>query len=284
MLRPLLLALLAGLLAGQKPLEFEVASIRPSAEQPVGEGQAGLQVTQSQLRVVGLPLRIYISIAHKIRTWQVSGPSWLSSTRYDISATLPDGAAAQQVPDMLRTLLTQRFELKTHLEAREADVFELEVARSGLTLKQVPAERDVTTPGALVVSGSGNSSGTNVDYGGGSSYSMTDSKFVGRKLAMEMLARALTDYVGRPVIDKTGAEGFYDLSLDISPEDFLAMRIRAADAAGVSLPPQAIRLLDAGSISSLVDSLKKAGLLLESRRAPMDFLVVDSMNRTPTGN
>jgi uncharacterized protein (TIGR03435 family) len=62
------------------------------------------------------------------------------------------------------------------------------------------------------------------------------------------------------------------------------MMIRAAISAGVALPPQAMRVLDFSSGDSLANALQKAGLKLESRRAPLDVLVIDSMRKTPTEN
>ena len=75
---------------------------------------------------------------------------------------------------------------------------------------------------------------------------------------------------GRPVVDMTGAEGFYDLTLPVTQEDYQAMLVRSADAAGVALPAQALRLLETTSIDSLVESLRKAGLTLEEERAAFE--------------
>jgi len=162
-------------------------------------------------------------------------------------------------------------------------VYALRVAKSGLALEQVPADRDVKA-GAFTAGGGGSAAGIGVDLGRGSSYSLADNKFVGRKLTMVMLAQTLTPYVGRPVVDMTGAEGFYDLTLPVTQEDYQAMLVRSADAAGVALPAQALRLLETTSIDSLVESLRKAGLTLEQERAPLDMLVVDQIEKTPTEN
>jgi len=282
MLRHLFTAAVAGLLAAQAPPAFEVASIRPSAAQ-TGQVQAGLQITQAQVRIAYLSLRDYLAMAFRLRPYQVSGPPWLGSARFDINAKLPDGAPPQQIPEMLQTLFAERFKLRTHFEKRDTPVYALQVVKSGLALEKVPAERDVKE-GAFTVGGSGSSSGVGVDLGRGSSYTFADNKFVGRKLTMVMLAQTLTPYVGRPVVDMTRAEGFYDLTLAVTQEDYQAMLIRSADAAGVALPAQALRLLETTSIDSLLESLRKAGLTLESQRAPIDMLVVDQIEKTPTEN
>jgi uncharacterized protein (TIGR03435 family) len=86
------------------------------------------------------------------------------------------------------------------------------------------------------------------------------------------------------VVDVTGVEGYFDVSLPVTPEDYQGMLIRSAEAAGVSLPPQALRLIETSTLDSLFDSLRKVGLSLEAKRLPLDVLVVDHMEKAPTAN
>jgi uncharacterized protein (TIGR03435 family) len=234
--------------------------------------------------MAGLPLKVFISIAFKTQANRVVGPDWLGQVRFDINAKLPDGGKPGQVPEMLQALLTDRFKMRAHRESRESEVYSLEIAKGGLTAVKVPADRDVDTTSAFTAGGGGNANGVAVDMGRGSSYSFTDNRFVVKKMTMEMLASALTNYVGRPVVDMTGDHDFYDITLDLSLQDFQAMRIRAAQFAGVVLPPEALRFLDTAGIDSISDSLRKVGLSLESRRAPLEYLVVDHIEKTPTDN
>jgi hypothetical protein len=60
--------------------------------------------------------------------------------------------------------------------------------------------------------------------------------------------------------------------------------VRAADSRGVALPPQAQRILETSTLDSLFESLRKVGLTLEPQRAPIDMLVVDQIEKTPTEN
>jgi uncharacterized protein (TIGR03435 family) len=284
MLRTLALAAVATLLAGQTPAEFEVASIRPSAEQPSGQIQAGLQITQAQVTIARLSLRDYLAMAFRLQTRQISGPDWLGSTRFDINAKLPDGATPEQIPDMLQALFADRFKLQAHREQRDTPVYALEVAKGGLKLEKIDPNRDVKEGTAFVVSGGGSAQGIGVDLGRGSSYAFADNRFEGKKLTMEALARTLTAFAGRPVVDTTGVEGYFDVSLPVTPEDYQGMLIRSAEAAGVSLPPQALRLIETSTLDSLFDSLRKVGLSLEAKRLPLDVLVVDHMEKAPTAN
>ena len=211
-----------------------------------------MQITQSQIRIGGLSLKNHLAMAFRLQPHQISGPAWLGSTRFDISAKLPDGVPPQQIPEMLQALFADRFKLRTHFEKRETPVYALEVIKSGLTLEKVAADRDVKE-GALVVGGSGSTAGIAVDLGRGSSYSFADNRLEGKKLTMVMLARTLTPYVGRPIVDMTNVEGYYDLTLTLTPEEYQVMLIRSADAAGVALPAQALRLLETSSIDSLLE-------------------------------
>jgi uncharacterized protein (TIGR03435 family) len=94
----------------------------------------------------------------------------------------------------------------------------------------------------------------------------------------------LTRFNDKPVVDMTGLTGTYDISLTFSPEDYQAMLIRSAIYAGVTLPPQALRALEGVSGDTLFAALQTVGLKLESRKAPLEVLVVDSVSKTPTEN
>ena len=88
----------------------------------------------------------------------------------------------------------------------------------------------------------------------------------------------------RPVVDSTGLNGQYDFSLQLTPEDRTALLVRSAINAGITLPPQAMRALDSGSNASLTTSLEKLGLTFQSSKAPLDVIVIDSVQKTPTEN
>ena len=102
---------------------------------------------------------------------------------------------------------------------------------------------------------------------------------------MASLAGMLERFLDRPLVDMTGVNGAYDVSFDLTPEDYRMMLIRAAVAAGLVMSPDALRVLDGSpSPASLFEGLAKSGLRLETSRAPLDVLVVDSARKTPTEN
>jgi uncharacterized protein (TIGR03435 family) len=82
----------------------------------------------------------------------------------------------------------------------------------------------------------------------------------------------------------TGRKGGYTFTLTFTPEEFRAMMIRAAVAAGTTLPPEALRMLDGVSDDSLFSALEALGLKLENRKAPLEVLVVDHILKAPTEN
>ena len=101
---------------------------------------------------------------------------------------------------------------------------------------------------------------------------------------MAAMADLLSRFTERPVIDMTELKGGFTFTLAFTPEEFRAMMIRAAVAGGISLPPEALRLLDGVSDDSLFASLQALGLKLENRKAPLEVLVVDHILKAPTEN
>jgi len=266
--------------------EFEVASVRPSAQSPEAGVTAGVRIDGAQFRSAFLTLKDYLGLAYRVKLYQISGPDWISSDRFDISATLPPGSA-NQIPEMMQRLLEDRFQIKMHREKKDFPVYVLEVAKGGLKIQETgpdpdPANADAKTP--LTITGSGNAQGVSVNLGRGASYTFANNKFEGKRLTTALMAATLERFVDRPIVDMTDLKGTYDITLDVTQEDYRAMLIHAAVAAGVSLPPEALRLLDGASLPSLFEATQKAGLKLDSRKAPLDVIIVDGGRKTPTEN
>jgi len=275
----------ASTLFGQAKPAFEVASIRPSADQVTGV-RVGFQATGSQVRVTAMSIKDYVGIAYGTRPQQIEGPDWIGSQRFDVVATIPDGVPASQVPAMLRTLLEDRFQMKVHRESKDLPVYVLGVSKAGARLTE--SKPDPNTPaepaGTVNVSGDGNSTGVGVDIGGGRSFAVADNQVQIRGMTMRDVAEVLTRFVDRVVVDQTGLTKTYDVTLELTPDEFNAIRIRSAVNAGVPLPPQAMRLLDNASPDALSAPLSKFGITFEAKKAPLDVVVIDSVLKTPTEN
>lgn len=263
-----------------------MASIRPSAPLVPGELGLGMHIDGAQVRGRFWSLKDYLGMAFKLKNYQITGPDWISSERFDITAKLPDGADRAKALEMLQALLINRFQIKSHRETKEQPVYGLLVAKGGLKIQALPDSEDdaATASSGVDVSASGSSGGVSVSLGKGSSFSMGENKVVGKKLTMVILASLLARFVDRPVVDMTGLKGSFDLTLETNPDDFRAMMIRSAVAAGVPLPPQALQLLDGASDAGLVTALHSLGLTLEPRKAPIEMLVIDHAEKAPTEN
>ena len=267
--------------------EFEVASVKAAPTNPVPTMQVGVHVDGSQVHFSQFSLKDLIRIAYRVKLFQVTGPEWIASERFDISAKLPATATRDQVTDMLQSLLEDRFQMKLHRESKEFSVYGLVVVPGGVKLQPVPEDPapDGADPArsAVQVSATGGPTGVNINFGPGSYFRFGDNKIEGRELSMLNFADVLARFTDRPVVDMTNLPGRYNLEVNLTEDDYRAMLIRSAISAGVTLPPQALRLLDS-SDGSLFSALKPLGLKLEGRKAPLEVLVIDSLLRTPTEN
>ena len=284
-------AVLCAQSASSRP-EFEVASIKLAAPVDAASGarvHVGMQIDGAQVHATYFSLKDYIRIAYRVKDYQVIGPDWISTQRYDIHATLPAGASRDQVLEMFQTLLEQRFQLKMHRGTKEFPVYAIVVAKDGASkLKESPLEPEVVDANGrkapVDVQGSGGRDGTTVKFGRGAYYTFGDNKLEAHKLTMQLLADTLSRYVERPVVDMTGLEGTYDAKLEFTPEDYRVLLIRSAINAGVTLPPEALMLLQGASDESIFKGLQTAGLKLEQRKAPIEVILVDSITKTPIEN
>lgn len=264
---------------------FEVASIRPSSTEPEGQVNVGLHMDGAQVRVARLTLRDYIGIAYRMKVAQISGPDWIASDRFDISATIPAGGTTEQIPEMFQALLADRFQVKFHHENRDFPVYALLQGKGPLKLKEVPPDPNApATPPPIDVKAGGSVKGVNIDLGGGRTFSFVPNKFGVHKMTMDLFARYLERFVDRTIVNMTGLKGEYDFTFDISPDDYLPLLVRSAINAGATLQPQALRLAEGYSSAGLSDALQTIGLKLDARKAPLDVIVVDDAKKTPTEN
>ena len=278
----LLIARLIG--SAQTKVSFEAASIRPAAPQ-TANFNVGLRMDGAQAHFTYLSLRDYITTAYRLKVYQVVGPDWLSG-KFDVAGKLPDGSSAAQIPEMLQSLLEERFALKMHREARDFPVYVLDVARGGIRIKELALKSDAEAvpEGTQSLTVTGTASGVVYRFGSDATLTFSQKGLEGHKIRMRDLADTLSWYLDKPVVDMTGLQGSYDIVLDVSEDDARAMSIRAGIVAGINMPPAVTAILDKGWGDSLRNALGKAGLTLESRKAPLDVAVIDSIRRQPTDN
>jgi uncharacterized protein (TIGR03435 family) len=263
---------------------FEVASVRPSGA-AVDRVDIGLRWDGAQVRITSLPLRSYVALAYRLKIDQVTGPDWASTERYDLQATLPAGSKQADLPEMLQALLTERFQLKFHREQKEFPVYLLTLGKGPLLFKESADTAERPQNEGFSVAGSGSSAGVAVNLGNGSYYSFANNKLEGKKLTLPAIADTLESYVDRQVVEQTGLKGAYDVSIEVSQDDYRTMLVRAGSKAGITLPPRAMQLLETNPVpTSLIDAIERQGLKMEARKMPLDVVVVDQVLRKPTEN
>ncbi len=291
------LILWASISLGQQPnpkVTFEVASIKPAAPQPMArlrgsvDGGPGTPAP-GRMRFTDMPLKVLIMRAYDVQNFQVSGPSWMDSQRFDIIAKVPDGATQKDARIMLQNLLADRFKLKIHKGSKVAAIYELVVAKRGLKLKEAsqaaaaPAE-DAGSPQAGPSRGKDGLLKTPHGQLGIQATANGRMLMQGDAVSMTRLTEVLGIVVGRPVIDKTGLKGTYDVMLAFSTEGMGPGPKGPAPGEGGGNPADAPRdSYDSGP--TIFTALQEQfGLKLESRRGPVDLLVVESVEKVPTKN
>ena len=112
-------------------LSFEVASIKPN-----DSGMTRMRGDAGRLDYSSVSLKLIIQRAYGVQLYQVSGPDWMASTRFDVVAKLPAGAKQFNVPEMLQSLLAERFKVAIHRETRELPIYALVVGKNGPKMKE----------------------------------------------------------------------------------------------------------------------------------------------------
>jgi uncharacterized protein (TIGR03435 family) len=304
--------LAAGAAAGQTPAPgptFEVASVKPAA--PLdrsrilsGQMHVGMRIDAARVDIGSMSLADLIRVAYGVKAYQVSGPDWMASERFDVLAKLPDGASREQVPAMLQALLAERFKLTAHRESKEHAVYALVVGKNGPKLKESPPDADAPAGGAPVagydanpqVRISGRGENTQVAISGGQigtahmSVGPNGSMHLeAPKMTMAALADTLSRFFDRPVVDLTEIKGSYQVAMDLSMQD---LRIAAQNfgmmAAGMGggrggANPQTDAASDPGGLS-VFEAVQQLGLKLEPRKVPIELIVIDHLDKAPTEN
>ncbi len=291
-----ILVLLVGLLFQAAP-QFEVVSIKPNTNGP-GPSIINMPPT-GRANLTNVTVRMMLRTAYRYQDYQIiGGPGWVNTDQFDIQARpAPDyqpetyapcfGADCpfSKVQIMMQGLLADRFQLKTHRETRELLVYELTIGKSGFKLKEVaappqrgagtpppppppppapgtpppndPSKLPIAPPGAMM----------NFPFGLSAS-----------AVQFGVLVSALSQILGRPVIDKTGIKGYYDFRMAYSREGIPNAGILPPpgnpDGPGAGAP---IASDPAPSIFTALQ--EQIGLKLDSTKGPVQIMVIDSVQK-----
>src|ERR1700761_4640437 len=120
---------------------FEVATIKPAppldpAKIAAGKLHIGMKIDAGRVDIGFMSIADLIRTAYEVKSYQVSGPDWMNTERFEILAKIPEGGAKEQVPGMLKTLLQERFKLAVHKESKDHSVYALVVGKGGSKLKE----------------------------------------------------------------------------------------------------------------------------------------------------
>ena len=187
----------------------------------------------------------------------IGGPAWMSRDYYDIQAVTSERHVTQErYYQLLQKMLEDRFQLKAHSETKEGPVYLLVPDKKGLKLKATqPSECMPMAPEGLLAP-----NGTPC----GRAYGFDGKHFEGVGMTSATLAAYLSLVARRPVIDRTGYAGMFDVKLDFTPAYVLAPDPDAPPSIFDALPAQ-------------------LGLRLQPEKGPVESLVVDSIQR-PSAN
>lgn len=239
---------------------FEVVSIKPNNS---ASDQVDLARPKgNRLVATNVSLRMLVMRAFKVKEFELSGgPGWTNSSRFDVSATTGrPGITEPEFKTMLQALLADRFKLRTHRETRPMSIYLLTPIDGGPKLANPtgscvePQNLTPDTPGVIC---------------GG--FLMNNDQLEGRRISMEQFAAALSNFLGRPVIDRTDYKGAFDLHLE-----FTFAGIAPLNGGGFGTPTLPASASDDDSKPTIFTAIEKQmGLKLESQKGTGEVLVID---------
>jgi uncharacterized protein (TIGR03435 family) len=235
---------------------FDVAAIHLHNPEPHEHNSIWSSPFDSHFRAENMSLIGLIHWAFNMpETRILDAPGWANSAMFNIEAKadssvdpqmrgLSSDAGRLQKERMLQALLADRFKLVTHTETRELPIYALVIAKGGPSLGATQQN------GTVVNSGRGR-----IEVQGSNS--------------VALLAEELSKIVGRVVVDKTGIDGRYDLTLKWTPDEVASFRLSESDE------PSSAPGLSGPSIFTAIQ--EQLGLKLESQKGPVEVLVIDHL-------
>lgn len=207
-----------------------------------------VQPTPDSLTMRNVSLKGALRWAYHVNYAQVQGPAWLDGDRFDISARAGEPVNDDQLRVMLQALLADRFKMEVHRQTKELQAYVLTVAKGG------PKFRESQTQGESLIEPQRDRLAISV-----------------QRAQISQLTDMLSRLLQTPVVDSTGLAGRYDVTIDATKylDD-----LKPPAGGGI---PDVVSVLMRGIQEEL-------GLKLESKKMPLDLIIVDRAERTPTAN
>ncbi|HUA60619.1 MAG TPA: TIGR03435 family protein [Verrucomicrobiae bacterium] len=240
---------------GELP-RFDVASVKVSAQQflAIAPARSGGRIQWTT------DLWDVLEYAYRMQSWQISGPVPGSTSIYDFEVATSAGASDDEVRRMFQTLLIDRFKMASHRQTKEMDGYGLTLAKGGSRMEAAKGKEIPPLP-EWIRAHSGDAAQME-----GLVVSMKNEKFidnlVGRRATMPQLSAAIQRIVGAPVFERTGLTGSYYFALQYASDN---------------APPEV-------TLPNLFAAIRELGLKLEKQKGPVEMLVVDRIEQTPTAN
>ena len=223
---------------------FDAVSLKANKTESTGSSS---NTHHGVLTGTNINLRNLIMRAYGLLDYQIIGPEWIVSERFDIAAKPPAGAKDEDFPAMMRTMLQDRFKLQAHKDNRVFPVYGLIAGKNGPKIQPVEDK-------------GGNSTNSNRGF------------FKCDNCRMTGVAGWLSRQMDRPVLDMTELPGVYNLVLNFTPENAEPSRNDGTAEKKETYPP-------------LLTAIQEQwGLKLDPRKAPLEVLVIDHIERVPTEN
>jgi uncharacterized protein (TIGR03435 family) len=234
---------------------FEVASItpcKPGTPAPPGEhaGMVQFIFPGGRFQAEATTVKYLLEWAYGILPSQHSGgPSWIENDRFDILAKAGGKATDAEMKRMAQALLDERFKLKFHRESREIPVIVVSIGKTAPKL--FPPKED-------------EKHSLQVEPHVGPDQKIVSYHVVATRFSLSQLNETFARQLGRVIVDETGLQGDFDFTLDLTPDE--------------SRPNP----LDPGLIITAMR--EQIGFAVKSQKGPVDFLVIDSVEKVAAGN
>lgn len=266
--------------------EFEVVSVKTSPA-PVG-GQGGVVSCTGgpgtrdpgMYHCTHMVLANLIMNAYGIPRYRLSGPDWMTRQQFEITARVPAGATRDDLKLMLQSMLAHRFKLAVHHETREMPKYDLVVAKGGPKLhppmEESPQGSLPPDPGSQPKR-SGDGYPTLTPGVRGMAIDNRKARMFNPKMGLDQLASMLGGQLGKPVTNATGLEGSYAISLY-----WVVASVGGAPGGAVGAGAPVAQEPEGPMIEQAIQ--QQLGLKLEARKGPVDFIVVDHLEKMPLEN
>jgi uncharacterized protein (TIGR03435 family) len=232
---------------------FDVASVKVSLPGTGGERRRTerIQLSPGTVTMRNVTLKAAIRWAWHVSEYQVTGPDWLDSDRYEIAGKAAGPATEEELRLMMQTLLRERFKLALHLQTKELGAYLLVAGKNG------PKVHESTTEGEASIETNQRQMSVSI-----------------QRAPVSQLVEMMSNMLRAPVIDMTGLKGRYDLSINVAKY--------AADMAAQGKSVESTPMDTMALVTTVLQA--ELGLKLEARKMPLEVVVVDRAEKTPVEN